>query len=65
MTVPQQDIDTAKAKKQEIDEWFKQAVATNLDPNSILSLVADRNNRIQREIYEWFQNKRKDEYIHH
>jgi hypothetical protein len=60
MSIPQQYIDRAQAKLQEINSWFEQAIVAN--PSAAISLVAQRGSRIEQEVYATFRNDRKGEY---
>jgi hypothetical protein len=60
MAIPQQFIDQARAKMNEINAWFQQQVQAN--PSAVLSLVAQRGARIQSEIYATFTNARRQDY---
>lgn len=53
-------VPEAKNKKKEIEDEFITSITAN--PAAAVALVQARNARIQREVYEAFENRRKGEY---
>lgn len=55
-------VDEAKVSMQQINDWFIATIRGETDPARIIAISNDRNSRIQRDIFERFDNRRRDEY---
>lgn len=59
MSIPEHFITDAKNKITQINSWFQEQV--QLNPSAVMSLVAERTSKIEKEIYANFRNERSIE----